>query len=150
MKTLKKQNELWKIAACVALSSFYFTMLAYPFGITPEGYDIERVLIAGGILFAMSIPVWIINIKREFLSETEMVEKKVAAKTAATSEAMNIGQLAVLNKWLTPNEVKQILYCQEFDGMNFGKVAVKRNFLTTIQVKALVEMQGRSDLALQL
>ena len=145
MKTLKEQSAKWKTASCVALSMFYFAMLAYPFGVTGEGYVVERVLIAGAIFFAISIPAWIVNAKREFFSKAEVVEKKVAVKAEPTREAMDIGQLAVLNKWLSPNEVKQILYCQEYDGMSFDKVAVKRNFLTMTQVKALFEMQREPE-----
>ena len=144
MKTLKEQNALWKTVTCIALSTFYFAMLAYPFGVTGEGYVAERVLIAGVLFFAISIPAWIINAKREFFSEAAAVESKVAVKAEPARKEMNIGQLAVMNKWLSPNEVKQILYCQEYDGMSFDKVAVKRNFLTMTQVKALFEMQRGS------
>ena len=145
MKTVKQQKGLWKIATCIALSTFYFAMLAYPFGVTGEGYVIERVLIAGAIFFAISIPAWIVNAKREFLSEAEVVESNVAVKAEPARKTMNIGQLAVLNKWLSPNEVKQILYCQEYDGTSFDKVAIKRNFLTMTQVKALFEMQREPE-----
>jgi len=69
----------------------------------------------------------------------------VNAQAAPVREKMNLGQIAVLNKWPNPDEVKQILYCQEYDGMSFGKVAVKRNFLTMTQVKALLEMQTGTD-----
>lgn len=141
MKTLKQQKELWKIATCVALSMFYFAMLAYPFGVTGEGYLVERALIAGAIFFAISIPVWIVNVKREFFSEAAVAEEKVTVQAEPARRKMNIGQIAVLNKWLSPNEVKQILYCQEYDGKSFGNVAVKRNFLTMSQVKALLSMQ---------
>ncbi|MCK4837846.1 MAG: hypothetical protein KAS94_03535, partial [Desulfobulbaceae bacterium] len=128
-----------------ALSTFYFAMLAYPFGVTGGGYVVERALVAGVIFFAISIPAWIVNVKREFFSGAEVAAKDVAVKVEPARQVMNIGQLAVLNKWLSPNEVKQILYCQEYDGMSFDKVAVKRNFLTMTQVKALLEMQGASD-----
>jgi aspartate ammonia-lyase len=149
MKTLKQQKNLWKIATCVALSTFYFAMLAYPFGVTGGGYVIERVLIAGAIFFAISIPVWIVNVKREFFSEAEVAEEKVTVQAEPARRKMNIGQIAVLNKWLSPNEVKQILYCQEYDGKSFEKVAVKRNFLTMTQVKALLEMQGGADTVIE-
>ena len=143
MKTLKKQNAILKTAACVALSTFYFAMLAYPFGVTQEGYAIERVLIAGLIFMAISIPAWIVNIKREFFTEEEVVEKKV------TQKVTDIGQIAVLNKWLVPEEVEQILHCQEYDKKSFGEVAVKRNFLTMTQVKALLKLQRAHTPALQ-
>ena len=149
MKTFKDQNATWKTATCIALSTFYFAMLAYPFGVTGEGYVIERVLIAGVLFFAISIPAWIINAKREFFTEATVVESKVAVNAAPARKAMDIGQLAVLNKWLSPNEVKQILYCQEYDGMSFDKVAVKRNFLTMTQVKALFELQEEPEAVMQ-
>jgi hypothetical protein len=149
MKTLKDQSATWKTAACVALSTFYFAMLAYPFGVTGEGYVVERVLIAGVLFFAISIPAWIINAKREFFSEAAAAERKVAVKAEPARKTMDISQLAVLNKWLTPSEVKQILYCQEYDGMSFDKVAVKRNFLTMTQVKALFELQDGAGKGMQ-
>lgn len=149
MKTLKNQSAVWKTITCIALSTFYFAMLAYPFGVTREGYVIERVLIAGAIFFAISIPAWFVNAKREFFREAEVVERKVAVKAEPARKVMDIGQLAVLNKWLSPNEVKQILFCQEYDGMSFDKVAVKRNFLTMTQVKALFELQGKPDTIMQ-
>ncbi len=149
MKTSKKQKDLWQIATCVALSTFYFAMLAYPFGVTGGGYVVERVLIAGAIFFAISIPAWIVNIKREFLDESTAAEQQAAAQAEPVREKMNIGQIAVLNKWFNPDEVKQILYCQEYDGMSFGKVAVKRNFLTMTQVKALLKMQAGTDKVIQ-
>ena len=105
--------------------------------------------IAGVIFFAISIPAWIINAKREFFSKSEVVESAVVVEAAPVRKTMELGQLAVLNKWLSPNEVKQILYCQEFDGMSFDKVAVKRNFLTMTQVKALFDLKGTPDQALQ-
>ena len=149
MKTLKEQTAIWKTATCIALSTFYFAMLAYPFGVSGEGYVLERALIAGVIFFAISIPAWIVNVKREFFSKAEVVEGAAAVKAVPVRQAMDIGQLAVLNKWLSPNEVKQILYCQEFDGMSFDKVAVKRNFLTMTQVKALFELQRTADPVMQ-
>lgn len=149
MKTLREQNAIWKTTTCIALSTFYFAMLAYPLGVTGEGYMVERALIAGVIFFAISIPAWIVNVKREFFGKAEVVEKEVATEAVPVRPTMDIGQLAVLNKWLTPNEVKQILYCQEFDGMSFDKVAVKRNFLTMTQVKALFDLKGTPDPAMQ-
>ena len=141
MKKIKGKNAFWKISTGAALTMFYFAMLAYPFGVTRDGYFVERALIAGLVFFAISIPVWIVNIKREFFSETEVIEREVAVKSEPTCKEMDIGQLAVLNKWLTADEVKQIIYCQELDGMSFEQVAVKRNFLTMMQVKALHQIQ---------
>ena len=149
MKKLNKQDAIWKTATCVALSTFYFAMLAYPFGVTGEGYVVERVLIAGVLFFAISIPAWVINAKREFFSEAALAEGEVAAAPEPAPTPLDIGQLAVMNKWLTPEEVKQILYCQKYDGMSFDKVAVKRNFLTMTQAKALFEMQRRPETARQ-
>lgn len=150
MKTSKSQDAVLRTITCIALSTFYFAMLAYPFGVTGDGYVIERVLIAGLIFFAISIPAWIINAKREFFSDQVAVETRAAVKTEPVRQpTVDLAQLAVMNKWLSPNEVKQILYCQEYDGMSFDKVAVKRNFLTMTQVKALMEMQRRPDLAMQ-
>jgi len=53
-----------------------------------------------------------------------------------------IGQLAISKKWLSPNEVKQIMFCQNTDETKFGQVAVKRNFLTPTQVNALLSVQA--------
>lgn len=150
MKTSDKRKAIRKTATCVALSTFYFAMLAYPFGVTGDGYVIERVLIAGAIFFAISIPAWIVNANREFFSETAAAENKVAVSAEPARAPMDIGQLAVMHKWLSPDEVNQILYCQKYDGMSFDKVAVKRNFLTLTQVKALFEMQRRPETVMNL
>jgi|GEM_PF-2686357 len=150
MKTLKKsqrQSGTLKTATCIGLSFFYIALLAYPFGITSEGFMVERMLIAGVVLFAISIPAWMINVKREFFSTEEEKEKSeetvpenVAAKN--TYKVTDIGQLALINNWITPKELKQILFCQECDHKKFGEVAIKRNFLTMSQVKALLQMQS--------
>jgi hypothetical protein len=142
MKKANRQNAIRKTATCVALSTFYFAILAYPFGVTGEGYVVERVLLAGALFFAISIPAWIVNARREFFTEAVAAEVVVGAEPA---RMLDIGQLAVMHKWLTPDEVKQILFCQKHDGMSFDKVAVKRNFLTMTQAKALFEMQRRSE-----
>jgi len=146
MKTLtagQKQSGLGKTATCMALSLFYFALLAYPFGVTAEGFMVGRMLIAGIILFAISVPVWIINVKREFFTSEEEVQATVAEKTAAqnTYKVTDLAQLALHNNWINPEELKQILFCQESDNRSFGEVAVKRNFLTMSQVKALLQMQ---------
>lgn len=135
METTISKSAVLKTATCMGLSTCYFAMLAYPFGVTGNGYVVERALIAGAIFFAVSIPAWIINVRREFFSEALTTEAEPARRVD------NIGQLAVLNKWLSPNDVKQILYCQEYDGMSFDKVAVKRNFLTVEQISTLFKMQ---------
>ena len=138
-KSEKAHSAFWKTVVCVSLSAFYFAMLAWPFGLTETGYMASRAFLAAAVMFAISIPVWIINIKREFFS----VEAE-APKTAEVKEQVfhKIGQLAVNNKWLSPAEIKQIMYCQEADGEKFGQVAVKRNFLTITQVKSLLAMQS--------
>lgn len=140
MDIMKRQTAMWKTGTCMILSTFYFAMLAYPFGVTQEGYAIERMMVVGFLFFAISIPTWIINIRREFFTEQAVVNKKVI-EAKPEKEIVDISQLAVLNKWLSPNEVKQIVYCQEFDGMSFDKVAIKRNFLTIMQVRDLFELQ---------
>ncbi|MDA8160398.1 MAG: hypothetical protein M0T76_06735 [Desulfobacteraceae bacterium] len=132
-------NAFWKIFVSISLSTFYFTMLAWPFGLTQTGYMASRAFLAGAIMFAISIPAWIINIKREFFSD-----EMEAAKTAEAKAPVyhTIGQLALNNKWLSPSEIEQIIFCQEADGETFGRVAVKRNFLTLTQVKSLLAMQS--------
>ena len=147
MKTLtaeQKQSGLRKTAICVALSLFYFALLAYPFGVTAEGFVVGRMLLAGVILFTISVPVWIINVKREFFTAEKDVREAAVAETAAqnTYKVTDIAQLALLNNWINPEELKQILFCQECDDKKFGEVAVKRNFLTLTQVKSLLRMQS--------
>jgi hypothetical protein len=51
------------------------------------------------------------------------------------------GSIAVSKGWLSPDEVKEIVYCQKYEGDKFGEVAIKRNFLTTQQVDSLLEIQ---------
>ena len=142
-KETKKNSALWKTASVLGLSTFYFAMLAYPFGVTKDGYVVERALIAGVIFFAISIPAWVINLKREFCTE-EVAPSSATASSATVKkpEAIpKIGQLAQRNQWLSPQEIKQVLFCQDQDGRKFGEVAVKRNFLTMSQVKSLLDMQ---------
>jgi [pyruvate, water dikinase]-phosphate phosphotransferase / [pyruvate, water dikinase] kinase len=52
-----------------------------------------------------------------------------------------IGQLAMSKNWLSPDEVRQIMFCQNADETKFGQVAVKRNFLTHSQVESLLSIQ---------
>lgn len=145
MKTLKmnrKESAFWKTATVMGLSTFYFAMLAYPFGVTRDGYVVERALIAGVIFFAISIPAWIINLKREFFTPAPAASREgLAVAEKSQSGALKIGQLARSNQWLSPKEIKQVLFCQDCDGKKFGEVAVKRNFLTMSQVKSLLDMQ---------
>ena len=149
MKTLPRsqnQSRLWKTATCIGLSLFYFALLAYPFGITAQGFMVERMLIAAVVLFAISVPAWIINVKRELFTpeeetqKVEEVQESVAVKQ--DYKVTDIGHLALINNWITPKELKQILFCQECDHKKFGEVAIKRNFLTMSQVKALLQMQS--------
>jgi hypothetical protein len=138
-KASKSHQVFWKTFVCVSLSAFYIAMLAWPFGLSEQGYMASRALLAGSIMLAISIPAWIINIKREFMSD--------AAREAQTGEAreqviQKIGQLAMNNKWLTPEEVRQVIFCQKADGKKFGQVAVKRNYLTLSQVKSLLSTQS--------
>ena len=144
MKKLTERGPIWKTATCMMLSTFYFAMLAYPFGVTKDGYVAERAIIAGLIFFAISIPAWIINLKRELFDVAEE-KTTVQVQTTLTRQKIDLGDLAIQNKWLSPAEVKQILYCQEQDGRKFGEVAVKRNFLTMNQVKSLLEIQQQSN-----
>ena len=54
-----------------------------------------------------------------------------------------IGQLAMSKKWLSPDEVRQIMFCQKAEEAKFGQVAVKRNFLTLAQVESLLSLQKK-------
>jgi hypothetical protein len=137
-QTKKNHSVFWKISVCVSLSAFYIAMLAWPFGLSEQGYVATRALLAGAVMFAFSVPAWIINIKREFFSDT--TEAKSAA--VASQETLSMGQVAMQNKWLNPAEVRQIMYCQKVDGKKFGQVAVKRNFLTLSQVKSILTKQS--------
>ena len=51
------------------------------------------------------------------------------------------GSIAVSKGWLSPDEVKEIVYCQKYERDKFGEVAIKRNFLTTHQIDSLLEIQ---------
>lgn len=155
--TSREHNAYWKTATCMALSTFYFAMLAYPFGVTGDGYVPQRALIAGVIFFAISIPAWIVNVKKEFLAAPEAPLAAGAAAHAAgsplsrkaaggylsvNSKGGRIGELALTKRMLSPAEIKQILFCQRGDcGKRFGEIAVKRNYLTPDQVNMLLGMQ---------
>ena len=159
------QGPYWKIAACIALSMIYFLMLAYPFGVSMHGYMWHKVIIAMAIFFAISIPAWIINIKNEFFNqaeETATEEKYVSSKSFQSSSDLNpiaaenenvfspltmsqarIGELAASKKWLSSNEINQILFCQNVDDKSrFGEVAIKRNYLSSDQVSELLDLQA--------
>jgi len=141
-KEIKLGGPNLKVSTCMALSTFYIVMLAYPFGVTPDGYVVQRALVAGLVLFAISIPAWIINSKRQFFTSADAEEVAVEASNVIVKRA-RIGELALQNNWLHPKEIKQILFCQGVDqGSKFGEIAVKRNYLSTGQLISLLEMQG--------
>jgi len=126
-------------------------MLAYPFGVAMEGYVWQKAVIAGVVFFAISIPAWIVNLKREFYDATaaegtveEMLENELDLSAPENVlRASKIGELARMNKWLTLEEIAQIRFCQDGEqGSSFGEIAVKRNYLTRQQVEALLEMQA--------
>nr|MBF0220965.1 hypothetical protein [Desulfobulbaceae bacterium] len=143
MKKLHIHRSIYKTATCVVLSLFYFALLAYPFGVTAEGFMVERMIIAAVVFFAISIPAWIINVKRELFSpEEEGADIVEATSSRQINTDSDIGQLALQNNWITPQELKQILFCQECDDRKFGEVAIKRNFLTMSQVKSLLQLQS--------
>ena len=73
-----------------------------------------------------------ISLLRNSLSRTQEVKEHMLQK---------IGQLAMRKKWLSPDEVRQIMFCQKADEAKFGQVAVKRNFLTLTHVKSLLSLQ---------
>ncbi len=135
-KSSKTYQIFWKTTVCVSLSAVYIAALAWPFGLSEQGYVASRALLAGSVMFAISIPAWFINVKREFMAKE--------AQTAGEQEQVldKIGELALNNKWLSPDEVKQVMFCQKADGKKFGQVAVKRNFLTLTQVKSLLNTQS--------
>ena len=135
--SMNQYSAIRKTAICIVLSMFYFAMLAYPFGVTAEGYALHKAVIAGVIFFAISIPAWVVNLKREFFDPEAAITSPKHMK-----DASRIGELAMLKKWLTLEEVKQILFCQQgCQGKRFGEIAVKRNYLTPDQVENLLAMQ---------
>jgi len=131
----------WKTATCVVLSLFYFAVLAYPFGVSAQGFVLNKAIIAAVIFFAISIPAWIINIKREFFSP-DQATTETEAEPANEYGAPKIGELAIKNNWLSFEEIKQILFCQEGNGLRFGEIAVKRNYLSPDQVNSLLALQA--------
>ncbi len=139
-ETSKGLSPEKKTALCIVMSMFYFAMLAYPFGVTAEGYVWQKVLIAGLIFFAISIPAWIVNLKREFYDETA---SEAAVEDIENINASKIGEIARTKNWLTVEDISQILFCQGGEsGSKFGEVAVKRNYLTPQQVDTLLCIQA--------
>ncbi len=137
-----------KTAMCIVLSMFYFAMLAYPFGVAMEGFVWQKAVIAGVIFFAISIPAWIINLKREFYDATategtveNMLENELDLSAADNMlKASKIAELARMRKWLTLEDIAQISFCQDGErGSSFGEIAIKRNYLTKQQVDTLLQ-----------
>lgn len=150
-ETIRSFSPEKKTALCIVMSMFYFAMLAYPFGVAMEGYVWQKAVIAGVVFFAISIPAWIVNLKREFYDATATegtVEEMLGNELDLSApenvlKASKIGELARMNKWLTLEEIAQIRFCQDGErGSSFGEIAVKRNYLTRQQVEALLEMQA--------
>ncbi len=146
--TLRKLSPMKKTVLCIVMSTFYFAMLAYPFGVAIEGYVWQKAVIAAVIFFAISIPAWIINVKREFYgaAQTEgavegLLENELDLAVSGR-KARTIGELARMQHWLTSEEIAQISFCQEGEpGSTFGEIAIKRNYLTPQQVDDLLAMQ---------
>ncbi|MDP2107176.1 MAG: hypothetical protein Q8J76_14360, partial [Desulfobulbaceae bacterium] len=119
-KTTQKLSAEKKTALCIVMSMFYFAMLAYPFGVSVEGYVWQKVLIAAVIFFAISIPAWIINLKREFYDVQkaegtvgELLENEIDVNAHEnTAKISRIGELARAQRWLTLEDTAQILFCQ--------------------------------------
>lgn len=153
-ETIKSFSPEKKTAMCIVMSMFYFAMLAYPFGVAMEGYVWQKAVIAGVIFFAISIPAWIVNLKREFYGATAAAEEReevpstdfqvTGARYAKT--ACKIEDLAMMNKWLSLDDIAQIRFCQGRErGSTFEQIAVKRNYLTNDQLDALLAMQGANS-----
>lgn len=150
-KTTQKMSAEKKTALCIVMSMFYFAMLAYPFGVSVEGYVWQKVLIAAVIFFAISIPAWIINLKREFYdvqqaegTVEELLENELDVHSPENmTKISRIGELARSQRWLTLEDTAQILFCQGGEsGSKFGQIAIKRNYLTPKQVDSLLAMQN--------
>ncbi len=88
-KTTSKNEVLGKAIMCLGLSTVYIAALAWPFGLSEHGYVATRAITAGSVMFAISVPVWIINIKRELAS----AEEKVTAE-AKEQVSQKVGHLA--------------------------------------------------------
>ena len=149
--TINKMSAEKKTAMCIVMSMFYFAMLAYPFGVVMEGYVWQKAVIAGVIFFAISIPAWIVNLKREFYDATasagetaELLDNGLMGAAAGNSnKACSIDELARMNKWLSLEDIAQIRFCQDGErGSTFEQIAVKRNYLTHEQLDTLLAMQG--------
>ena len=80
--TSREYDVYRKTGICMVLSLFYFAMLAYPFGVSSDGYVAQRALIAGVIFFVISIPAWVVNVRKEISAASE----KTAASEAVAEE----------------------------------------------------------------
>jgi hypothetical protein len=150
-ESINKLSPEKKTALCIVLSMFYFAMLAYPFGVAMEGYVWQKAVIAGIIFFAISIPAWIVNLKREFYSVSategateEMLDNELDLFASMSSnEVTTMSEMARRKNWLTVDDIAQIQYCQEREqGSSFSQIAIKRNFLTREQVDTLLALQS--------
>lgn len=148
--SLKRLSAEKKTALCIVMSMFYFAMLAYPFGVAMEGYVWQKAVIAGVIFFAISIPAWIVNLKREFYRGTaaegavdEMLENELDLSAPGNGAGgKTLSELAQMKHWLTPDEIAQIHFCQHGDERgSFSQIAIKRNYLTRQQVDSLLGMK---------
>jgi hypothetical protein len=148
-ETIKNWSAEKKTALCIVASMFYFVMLAYPFGVAMEGYVWQKAVIAGVIFFAISVPAWIVNLKREFYSTTasegavkDMLENELdLVDVGSTKKAHTISELAQMRHWLTAEEIAQIHFCQQGEhGSSFSQIAIKRNYLTREQADMLLDL----------
>ncbi|MBA3016080.1 MAG: hypothetical protein KKD63_07420 [Proteobacteria bacterium] len=146
-ETTQTMSAEKKTAICIVMSMFYFAMLAYPFGVAMEGFVWQKAMIAGVIFFAISIPAWIVNLKREFYDHALVQDTvKDTNESFATTSSMNfnnIAQMAQRRNWLTAEEINQIRFCLEGEqDSTFDQVAIKRNYLSKQQVETLLATQS--------
>ena len=143
-ETIRSFSAEKKSALCIVMSMFYFAMLAYPFGVAMEGYVWQKAVIAGVIFFAISIPAWIVNLKREFYGaeQTETAEERVDLTLPENAmKASGLGELARMQKWLTVDDVAHVLFREDAESEDkFEQIAVKRNVLSHEQVDSLLVM----------
>ena len=118
-KKKKDHSAFYKAALCIGLSFFYMAMLVYPLGVTESGYMAERAFLSGALLFLVTIPVWIITIRREFFGK-EAAEG--AAEESQIRYVQRVGQLAHENNRLSTAEVKQM----DHDGKRLGPVPSRK------------------------
>lgn len=150
-ETTQTMSAEKKTVMCIVMSMFYFAMLAYPFGVAMEGFVWQKALIAGVIFFAISIPAWIVNLKREFYDPAQ-VEGTVENRLESFSTPRNgmsidtMIQMAMKRNWLTSEDIAQIRFCMDGEkDSSFDQVAIKRNYLTAQQVETLLATQAAND-----